>query len=53
MDYVNGRKNVGGMISSIGFSEQDCASIKYMFEYLENGLVEISFESKKRFLYRS
>jgi len=49
MDYVNGRKNVGGMISSIGFSEQDCASIKYMFEYLENGLVEISFESKNDF----
>ena len=49
MDYVNGRKNVGGMISSIGFSEQDCASIKYMFEYLEKGLAEITFESKNDF----
>lgn len=49
MDYVKGRKNVGGMINSIGFSEQDCASVKYMFEYLENGLAEISFESKNDF----
>lgn len=49
MDYVNGRKNIGGMISSIGFSEQDCASIKYMFEYFEKGLAEITFESKNDF----
>ena len=49
LNYINGRKNVGGMINSIGFSEQDCASIKYMFEYLENGLAEISFESKNDF----
>lgn len=49
MDYVKGRKSIGGMINSIGFSEQDCASIKFLFEYLENGLSEISFESKNDF----
>ncbi|MED9904647.1 MAG: hypothetical protein UFG06_10750 [Lachnospiraceae bacterium] len=49
MDYIKGRRNNGGMIMGIGVSEQDCASIKYMFEYLENGLREISFESANDF----
>lgn len=31
MNTVNDRKLVGGMISSIGFSQQDFASIKYIF----------------------
>ena len=41
MNTVNDRKLVGGMISSIGFSQQDSASIKYIFLYLSNGLKEI------------
>ncbi len=34
MNTVNDRKLVGGMISSIGFSQQDSASIKYIFYIL-------------------
>lgn len=49
MGYVKEPKSVGGMINSIGYSEQDCASVKYMFEYLDNGLKEISFESENDF----
>ena len=49
MNTVNDRKLVGGMISSIGFSQQDFASIKYIFFYLSNGLKEISFESDDDF----
>lgn len=49
MNYVKAPKNVGGMINSIGYSEQDCASVKYMFDYLENGFSEISFESENDF----
>jgi tetratricopeptide (TPR) repeat protein len=49
MNYVKDPKIVGGMINSIGYAEQDCASIKYMFDYLEKGLKEISFESKDDF----
>ena len=49
MNTVNDRKLVGGMISSIGFSQQDSASIKYIFLYLSNGLKEISFESDDDF----
>ncbi len=49
MNTVNERKLVGGMISSIGFSQQDFASIKYIFLYLNNGLKEISFESDDDF----
>ena len=49
MNTVNDRKLVGGMISSIGFSQQDLASIKYIFLYLSNGLKEISFESADDF----
>lgn len=49
MNYVEGRKNIGGMQNSIGMSQQDCSSIKFLFEYLENGLEEISFESLNDF----
>lgn len=49
MNYVNDPHMVGGMINSIGLSEQDCASMKFMFDYLDNGLEEISFESADDF----
>ncbi len=47
--YVKSRKKNGGMINSAGYSEQDCASIKYLFKYLDNGLEEISFETEDDF----
>lgn len=49
MNYVKDPKKVGGMISSIGFAQQDCVSVKYMFDYLEKGLEEISFETENDF----
>lgn len=49
MNTVNSKKLTGGMIGSIGFSQQDLASIKYLFKYLDNGLSEISFESDDDF----
>jgi hypothetical protein len=49
MNTVNDKKLTGGMISSIGFAEQDYASIKYLFMFLDNGLREISFESADDF----
>lgn len=45
MGYVVDKSKTGGMIGGIGYSHQDCASIKFMFDYLENGLEEISFET--------
>ena len=29
------KENLGGMISSTGFKQQDCAAIVYMFRYLD------------------
>ena len=49
MNTVNDKKLVGGMFNSIGFSQQDLASIKYIFLYLNEGLKEISFESDDDF----
>lgn len=46
---VNDRKFVGGMIAGNGFYLQDCASIKYLFLFLDQGLQEISFESQDDF----
>ena len=37
-------KMVGGMINSMGITEQDCASITYMFHYLDSELKYITFE---------
>ena len=45
MGYVEDKEKTGGMIGGIGYLHQDCASIKFMFDYLENGLEEISFET--------
>lgn len=49
MNTVNDKKLVGGMINSIGLSQQDLASIKYIFLYLDKGLKEISFETDDDF----
>ncbi len=43
------RNMVGGMINSIGITEQDCASIVYMFRYLDNELKYITFETHDDF----
>lgn len=47
-DYFE-RKMVGGMINSIGITEQDCASITYMFRYLDRELKYITFETHDDF----
>ena len=49
MNTITEKKLVGGMISSIGFQQQDYASITYMFKYLDKELKEISFESADDF----
>jgi len=49
MNTITDKQLVGGMINSIGFQQQDYASITYMFKYLDNGLNQISFETADDF----
>lgn len=49
MNTITDKKLTGGMFASKGFLQQDLASIKYIFSYLDNGLQEISFESDDDF----
>ena len=43
------KENLGGMISSKGFKQQDCAAIVYMFRYLDEKMKCVTFEHAEDF----
>lgn len=43
------KENLGGMISSTGFKQQDCAAIVYMFRYLDEKMRCVTFEHVEDF----
>lgn len=43
------KENLGGMISSTGFKQQDCAAIVYMFRYLDEKMKCVTFEHVEDF----
>ena len=48
-NYITDKRLTGGMIDSIGITQQDLISIKYIFDNLDKGLDRISFEGDDDF----